>query len=132
MRQKERELDLSHLAPVLAIRRLVEFKFDYVSSHPLLISLLSGENLNEARHLKRSKRLRSMHSPLVETLSGLLKAGVAERYHAPRNRPRTALHIHRRRSAISISRTPRRWLKRSTAICSRQRPRRSAGVTPWT
>ena len=78
MRQRERELDLSHFAPVVAIRRLVEFKFDYVSSHPLLISLLSGENLNEARHLKRSKRLRSMHSPLVETLTGLLKAGVAE------------------------------------------------------
>ena len=78
MREKERELDLSHLKPVVAIRRLVEFKFDYVSGHPLLISLLSGENLNGARHLKRSTRLRSMHSPLVETISTLLKAGVAE------------------------------------------------------
>ena len=78
MRLKERELDLSDMRPLDAVRTLVEFKFDYVSQHPLLIALLSGENLNQARNLKRSKRLRAMHSPLVETLSELLDAGVEE------------------------------------------------------
>lgn len=78
MRAAERKLDLSKMAPLAAIRTLVEFKFDYVSENPMLIKLLSGENLNEARHLKRSKRLRAMHSPLVDMLSKLLEAGAKD------------------------------------------------------
>lgn len=78
MRRHEQELDLGHLKPVEAIRKLVEFKFDYLERHPLLIRLLIGENLNDANYLRRSTRLHSMHLPLVNTISKLLKAGVAE------------------------------------------------------
>ncbi len=78
MRRYERDLDLAHLKPLEAIRRLVEFKFDYLERHPLLIRLLIGENLNDASYLKRSKRMRSMHLPLVHTISKLLEAGVAD------------------------------------------------------
>lgn len=78
MRRYERELDLGHLPPQAAIKKLVEFKFDYLASHPLLIRLLIGENLNDASYLKRSKRLRSLHLPLVDTLTEILAAGVAE------------------------------------------------------
>ena len=78
MRRCEHDLDLAHLKPLEAIRSLVEFKFDYLESHPLLIRLLIGENLNDASYLKRSKRLRSLHLPLVDTLSNLLRAGAAD------------------------------------------------------
>ncbi len=78
MRRYEHELDLAHLNPLEAIRKLVEFKFDYLESHPLLIRLLIGENLNEANYLKRSKRLRGLHLPLVDTLSKLLRDGAAD------------------------------------------------------
>jgi AcrR family transcriptional regulator len=78
MRRCEHELDLAHLNPSEAIHKLVEFKFDYLESHPLLIRLLIGENLNDANYLKRSKRLRSLHLPLVDTLSKLLRAGAAD------------------------------------------------------
>jgi len=78
MRHCENELDLAHLNPMEAIRKLVEFKFDYLEAHPLLIRLLIGENLNEASYLKRSKRLRSLHLPLVDALSKLLSAGAAD------------------------------------------------------
>ena len=78
MRKHERELELGHLPPIQALRRLVEFKFDYVGTHPLLIGLLSGENVNRARMLKQSSRVRDLHSPLVATISALLEAGIAE------------------------------------------------------
>jgi AcrR family transcriptional regulator len=78
MREHESKLDLAHLPPLEAIKRLVEFKFDYYSKHPSLIKLLSGENLNQANYLRQSKRLRGMQSPLLETLTAVLKAGAAE------------------------------------------------------
>ena len=77
MRQHERELDITHLAPLEGIARLVQFKFDYVSRHRTLISLLNAENVHKAKHLKRSTRLRSMHSPLVAAISQVLARGVA-------------------------------------------------------
>ena len=78
MRRHERELDITHLDPAEGIRKLVQFKFDYVSRHRALISLLNAENVNQAKHLKRSKRLRDMHSPLVATLTQVLARGAAE------------------------------------------------------
>jgi TetR/AcrR family transcriptional regulator len=76
MRANESELALDHLEPIEAIRRLVEFKFDYSAEHPRLIKLLNGENMLNAEYLKQSKRLRDMHVSLVKTLGTILEAGV--------------------------------------------------------
>jgi TetR/AcrR family transcriptional regulator len=75
MRQAERELNLTELEPLEAIKRLVEFKFDYCQAHPLLIPLLSGENLLGGKYLKRSRKLRDMHLSLVEVIRKVLKSG---------------------------------------------------------
>src|SRR5271167_713881 len=48
MRQAESELNLTELDPLDAIRRLVEFKFDYYLEHPRIIRLLAGENMQNA------------------------------------------------------------------------------------
>jgi AcrR family transcriptional regulator len=78
MRQTERELNLTHLKPLEAIQRLVEFKFDYCQAHPLMIPLLAGENVLGAKYLKRSRKLRDMNLSLVEVIRKMLDAGVAE------------------------------------------------------
>jgi AcrR family transcriptional regulator len=78
MRESERTLQLGHLAPVPAIRRLVEFKFDFWVENPNLIWLLNGENMMGAQHLKRSTRLKEMHASLVRTIGSILDAGVAD------------------------------------------------------
>jgi TetR/AcrR family transcriptional regulator len=77
LRGTERSLDLAHLAPAAAIRRLVEFSFDYAHKHPELISLINNENLHGARHLRKSRKIRSLHSPLVATLADILERGAA-------------------------------------------------------
>lgn len=77
MRESERTLSLDHLAPLDALRTLVEFKFDFWVENPQLIWLLNGENMMRAQHLKRSTRLKEMHISLVRTIGAILDAGVA-------------------------------------------------------
>jgi AcrR family transcriptional regulator len=77
IRHAETELHLETLEPVDAMRRLVEFSFGYFSANPSFIPLLNSENLHRARHLKRSKRIREMHSPLVAMISRMLERGQA-------------------------------------------------------
>jgi TetR/AcrR family transcriptional regulator len=77
LRGTEKTLDLAHLAPEAAIRRLVEFTFDYSRAHPELISLINNENLHRARHLRKSKKVRGLHSPFVALIDDILRRGVA-------------------------------------------------------
>jgi TetR/AcrR family transcriptional regulator len=78
LRGAERQLDLAHLEPETAIRRLIEFNFDYSRAHPELISLLNNENLHRARLLRRSRKVRNLHSPLVRLIEDILRRGVAK------------------------------------------------------
>jgi len=54
---------------------LIEFTWRYFILHPEFLVLLNSENLHEARHLKRSKHVRGMNSPLIEVLAELLRRG---------------------------------------------------------
>ena len=78
IRGEERGLDLSARPPVDGMRELVTFTWRYFLAHPEFISLLNTENLHRARHLKRSTRIRSLHSPLVATISDLLARGARD------------------------------------------------------
>jgi AcrR family transcriptional regulator len=98
MRRAERELNLADLAPLDAIRRLVEFKFDYCKSHPLWIPMLSGENMLGAKYLKQSRKLRDMHASLVDVIRAVLAAGEVEGTIRPGIDP---LHLYLSTSAES-------------------------------
>ena len=75
IRAAERALDLEHLEPREALRRLVEFTWRYFLDHPEFLTLLNSENLHKGRHVRRSRRVPQMHSTLVETLRDILKRG---------------------------------------------------------
>ena len=75
IRAAERALDLEHLEPRVALRRLVEFTWRYFLDHPEFLTLLNSENLHKGRHVRRSRRVPQMHSTLVETLRDILKRG---------------------------------------------------------
>jgi AcrR family transcriptional regulator len=79
IRSAERELDLEHRDPREALKRLVAFTWTYYVEHPEFLTLLNSENLHKGRHLRRSRRVREMHSPLVETLRGILRRGERDR-----------------------------------------------------
>ena len=75
IRSAERDLDLEHSDPREALRRLVDFTWRYFVENPEFMTLLNSENLHKGRHVKRSRRVREMHSPLVDTLRGILRRG---------------------------------------------------------
>jgi AcrR family transcriptional regulator len=77
IRTAEQKLNLLNLSPVEAMRRLVTFTWRYYLDHPEFLTLLNSENLHRARHLKRSKNIRTMNSPLIETIAGILRRGEA-------------------------------------------------------
>ena len=77
IRGEERGLDLEHLDPPEAIERLIAFTWNYFLRNPEFLALLNTENLAKARHLKRSTKVKSMHSPFVEMIRTVVRRGVA-------------------------------------------------------
>ena len=78
IRHEEQGLHLTDLAPVAGVRKLVVFTWNYYLAHPEFMTLLNSENLHRAQHLRRSQKIRAMHSPLIATLSEVLARGVRE------------------------------------------------------
>jgi AcrR family transcriptional regulator len=76
IRVEERGLDLEHLDPPDAIERLIQFTWNYFLRNPEFLALLNTENLAKARHLKRSTKVKSMHSPFVEMIRTVVRRGV--------------------------------------------------------
>jgi len=76
IRAKERELNLDGLPPEQAIRKLIESSFDHLAEHPDFILLLNVENRGGARHVRGSKKIEALHSPLVSLVSKILGEGV--------------------------------------------------------
>ena len=78
IRERESNLRLTELEPATAVRRLIEFTWDYYREHPEFITLLNSANLHRAEHLARSDRVREMNSPLIATLGEILERGRVE------------------------------------------------------
>ncbi|MET7309102.1 MULTISPECIES: TetR family transcriptional regulator [unclassified Streptomyces] len=75
IRRAESSLDVEHLDPVAATRRLVELTFDHHEAHPDFIRLVSIENIHEAEHIIGSEELGRLGSPATEVLQRILDAG---------------------------------------------------------
>lgn len=78
IRSGERQLHLNELNPVDGMRTLTRFTFQHFQRNPTFIRLLIGENLNEARFLKRIATIGAMHSPLIGQIRELLACGEKE------------------------------------------------------
>jgi AcrR family transcriptional regulator len=78
IRLAEGELDLDHLAPVEAMRRIVQFTFRYYVDHESFVRLVIAENQAKGRHLKKSKAMRTLNRPILERLSRVIARGQAD------------------------------------------------------
>ncbi len=77
IRTAEQKLNLDHLAPELALERLVRFTWDYYLKNPEFITLVNSENLHRARHLKTSEVIKVVSRKFVAMVGGILDRGVA-------------------------------------------------------
>jgi AcrR family transcriptional regulator len=75
IRTAERGLNLAGKDPVEGMRELVLFTWRYFIDHPEFLSLLGTENLHRAAYLKKSRKIRDLHSPLIGMIADLLERG---------------------------------------------------------
>ena len=73
--EAEKALDLDHLDPVEAIKKLIEFIWHYYITHPEFISLINSENLHEAKYLKKSRKLAQLVSPVQDNIRAIVQRG---------------------------------------------------------
>lgn len=77
IRDAEAALDLDHLPPIEAMRRVIELTYDYYVEHEYFVRIVVAENQARGRHLKRSAALRSLNRPIVERLGAVVARGQA-------------------------------------------------------
>ena len=75
VREGERNLDLEHLPPVEALRRLVEFTFDHHSSNPDFIRLVMIENIHHGAYLGQSELIGRLNAGAIEKLEAICRRG---------------------------------------------------------
>ena len=76
IREKEFGLDLASDDPIIAMRTLVGFTFDYCIENRAFVRLLINENVLEGRFIRRSKAIRQSGSPLSALLHDTVQRGV--------------------------------------------------------
>ncbi len=75
MREAEQTIDVEHLDPLSAIRRLAELTFDYQEAHPDFSRLVSIENIDRAEHMAKTPLLASVDTSAIDLVSKILESG---------------------------------------------------------
>jgi AcrR family transcriptional regulator len=105
IRAAEQTIEVDHLEPAAAIRRLAELTFDHHESHPEFIRLVSIENIHRAAHIAGHEELAGQNSPAIELIEGILERG---RRDGSFTREVDALDLHMMISAFCVFRVANR------------------------
>jgi AcrR family transcriptional regulator len=106
IREAEGELDLDHLEPLDAIRRIVEFTFHYYLEHEGFVRLVVAENQAKGRHLRKSKAMRTLNRPIIDRLARVIARGRAEGRFRPDVDP---VEIHKAIAALGMFNVTNRY-----------------------
>lgn len=77
-RSAEQRLDLDRLEPLEALTRFVEFTFDSFVRDRTFINLLATENRQRAKVLKKSAKVNTMNSPVIDAIGRIIERGNAD------------------------------------------------------
>jgi AcrR family transcriptional regulator len=105
IRAAEQTIDVDHLDPVAAIRRLAELTFDHHESHPDFIRLVSIENIHRARHISGRDEFAGQNSRVIELIEDILARG---RRDGVFSREIDAVDLHMMISAFCVFRVANR------------------------
>ena len=103
IRAAEQSIDVDHLDPCTAIRRLAELTFDHHEEHPDFIRLVSIENIHRGEHM--SDRLANLNTPAIDLIARILERGRADGVFA---RDVDAIDVHMMISSFCIFRVANR------------------------
>jgi len=105
IRAAEQSVDVEHLDPLAAIRRLAELTFDHHEAHPDFIRLVSIENIHRAEHMRASGRFADLNMPAIDRIARILERGRAE---GTFTRDADAVDVHMLISAYCVFRIANR------------------------
>lgn len=77
VRAGEWELVLEGLDPVQALRRLIEYTFDFHRENPNFVRMIAIENINNGVFLERSEMIRALNLRAVRKMDDIYRSGVA-------------------------------------------------------
>jgi len=77
IRALEQKLDVDHLEPVEALRKLAELTFDHHEEHQDFVRLVAIENIHYAQHLLKSEVREGLAAPALDVLTRIMERGVA-------------------------------------------------------
>jgi AcrR family transcriptional regulator len=120
IRRIEEHMDLDRLDPETALRRLVEFTFDYHDAHPEFVRLVAIENIHNAEHIKDSEAVRQTNAPALVVLRHLLERGHQEGVFKREIDP---LDLHLLMSALCFYRVSNRQTFGTIFNCNLAEPR---------
>jgi AcrR family transcriptional regulator len=106
IREAEAGLDLDHLAPLDAVRRIVEFTYGYYLEHEGFVRLVVAENQARGRHLRKSKAMRTLNRPIIERLARVIERGQAEGLFRPGVDP---VEVHKSIAALGMFNVTNRY-----------------------
>ena len=75
IREAEQRLQVDHVDPVVAMRRLAELTFDHHLDHQAFIRLVSIENIHRGEFISRLDSLRTLAQPATSLLDDILARG---------------------------------------------------------
>jgi AcrR family transcriptional regulator len=75
VRAGEENLELDHLQPVEALRRLAEFTFDHHSRHPDFIRIVMIENIHRGAYMEKSELIRLLNAGAIQKLEAICRRG---------------------------------------------------------
>lgn len=78
VREGEAALDVEHLPPIEALRRLVEFTFDHHHRHEAFIRMVMIENIHHGEYLDRSQVIRELNVRAIDNIAEIYSRGVKE------------------------------------------------------
>jgi AcrR family transcriptional regulator len=110
IRAEEQTIDVEHLDPPAALRRVAELTFDHHEAHPHFIRLVAIENIHGAEHLAELPDVRSLGSPAIELIERILARG---RESGDFSRDVDALDVHMIISAYCVFRIANRYTFRT-------------------
>jgi len=105
IRSAEQTIEVDHLEPAAAIRRLAELTFDHHESHPDFIRLVSIENIHRAEHIAGHADFAGQNSPAIELIERILERGRAD---GSFSRDVDAVDLHMMISAFCVFRVANR------------------------
>lgn len=78
IREREAELKLGALPAEEAMRKLIEFSYDYLRNNRDFVRLLADENAHRGRHLAASETVQTLNTPIIELIRETLDRGIDE------------------------------------------------------